>query len=147
MERKAKKVTGFWGNPENYTPQKFVFGASRREYPSKSIPRPFGPEIPPQEFFSASRRKIESRNFRARAVVGRWLVVRSREKTIPAMNKTWISGIQKMYEKTRKIRNHIQKNIQNKCISLSIGMSNDYEIAIREGATHIRIGTALFREK
>ena len=55
--------------------------------------------------------------------------------------------LRKMYEKTRKIRNHIQKNIQNKCISLSIGMSNDYEIAIREGATHIRIGTALFGER
>jgi hypothetical protein len=25
-----------------------------------------------------------------------------------------------------------------------MGMSNDFEIAIEEGATHIRIGTALF---
>ena len=29
------------------------------------------------------------------------------------------------------------------CKFLSMGMSNDYEIAIEEGATHIRIGTAL----
>jgi pyridoxal phosphate enzyme (YggS family) len=28
--------------------------------------------------------------------------------------------------------------------SLSMGMSNDFEIAIEEGATHVRIGTALF---
>ncbi|MDX2149716.1 MAG: YggS family pyridoxal phosphate-dependent enzyme [Bryobacteraceae bacterium] len=28
--------------------------------------------------------------------------------------------------------------------SLSMGMSNDFEVAIEEGATHIRIGTALF---
>ncbi|KAA0214255.1 YggS family pyridoxal phosphate-dependent enzyme [bacterium] len=28
--------------------------------------------------------------------------------------------------------------------SLSMGMSNDFEVAIEEGATHVRIGTALF---
>ena len=28
--------------------------------------------------------------------------------------------------------------------SLSMGMSNDFEVAIEEGATHIRVGTALF---
>ena len=28
--------------------------------------------------------------------------------------------------------------------SLSMGMSNDFEIAIEEGATHVRVGTALF---
>lgn len=27
---------------------------------------------------------------------------------------------------------------------LSMGMSGDYEVAIEEGATHVRIGTALF---
>jgi uncharacterized pyridoxal phosphate-containing UPF0001 family protein len=30
---------------------------------------------------------------------------------------------------------------------LSMGMSEDYEIAIQEGATHIRIGTALFGQR
>ncbi len=28
--------------------------------------------------------------------------------------------------------------------SLSMGMSGDFETAIREGATHVRIGTAIF---
>lgn len=32
------------------------------------------------------------------------------------------------------------------CSELSMGMSNDYEIAIEEGATYIRIGTALVGE-
>lgn len=32
------------------------------------------------------------------------------------------------------------------CLELSMGMSNDYEIAIEEGATFIRIGTALVGE-
>ncbi|HZI64088.1 MAG TPA: YggS family pyridoxal phosphate-dependent enzyme, partial [Thermoanaerobaculia bacterium] len=27
---------------------------------------------------------------------------------------------------------------------LSMGMSDDFEVAIEEGATHVRIGTALF---
>ena len=30
---------------------------------------------------------------------------------------------------------------------LSMGMSNDFEVAIQEGATHIRVGTALFGER
>jgi len=28
--------------------------------------------------------------------------------------------------------------------NLSMGMSNDFEVAIEEGATHIRVGSALF---
>ena len=28
---------------------------------------------------------------------------------------------------------------------LSMGMTNDFEIAVEEGATHLRIGSALFR--
>jgi uncharacterized pyridoxal phosphate-containing UPF0001 family protein len=30
---------------------------------------------------------------------------------------------------------------------LSMGMSNDFEVAIEEGATMVRIGTALFGER
>jgi len=30
---------------------------------------------------------------------------------------------------------------------LSMGMSNDYDIAIQCGATHIRIGTSIFGER
>ena len=33
------------------------------------------------------------------------------------------------------------------CTELSMGMSNDYAIAIEEGATMIRIGTALLVKK
>lgn len=33
------------------------------------------------------------------------------------------------------------------CMELSMGMSNDYEIAIEEGATYVRIGTALVGEE
>ncbi len=32
-------------------------------------------------------------------------------------------------------------------VELSMGMSNDYEIAVEEGATMVRVGTALFGER
>ena len=40
------------------------------------------------------------------------------------------------------------KNINNVTMSvLSMGMTNDYEIAIEEGATMVRVGTAIFGER
>ncbi len=41
-----------------------------------------------------------------------------------------------------------QKNIDNVCMDmLSMGMSGDYEVAIEEGATHIRVGSKIFGER
>jgi len=37
--------------------------------------------------------------------------------------------------------------VQNGIGGLSMGMSHDFEAAIEEGATHIRVGTALFGER
>ena len=40
------------------------------------------------------------------------------------------------------------KNIDNTSMDfLSMGMTNDFEVAIEEGATHIRVGTAIFGER
>ena len=49
------------------------------------------------------------------------------------------------FRKLRELRDEIKGlNLEYApCEFLSMGMSNDYEIAIEEGATHIRIGTAL----
>lgn len=42
----------------------------------------------------------------------------------------------------------IHKNIDNVCMKeLSMGMTGDYETAITEGATYIRIGTGIFGER
>lgn len=41
-------------------------------------------------------------------------------------------------------RNLKKLAIKHKLLHLSMGMSNDYELAIKEGATFIRIGTLLF---
>jgi pyridoxal phosphate enzyme (YggS family) len=54
------------------------------------------------------------------------------------------NNLRELYKKTREIRNVIKESINRVCKNLSMGMSNDFEIAIEEGATHIRIGTALF---
>ncbi len=41
-----------------------------------------------------------------------------------------------------------QKNIDNVCMDiLSMGMSSDYEAAILEGATYVRVGTSIFGER
>ena len=50
------------------------------------------------------------------------------------------------FNEAKKIQQKLNKNILS-CKNLSMGMSNDYEYAINEGATHIRIGSALFGER
>ena len=49
------------------------------------------------------------------------------------------------FRKLREIRDEIKGKewVHAPCAYLSMGMSNDYEIAIEEGATHIRIGSTL----
>ena len=42
----------------------------------------------------------------------------------------------------------IKKNIDNVCMDiLSMGMSGDYEVAVEEGATYVRVGTGIFGER
>ena len=54
-----------------------------------------------------------------------------------------------IFQRIRQISVDIQaKNYDNVSMNvLSMGMSNDYPIAIEEGATHVRIGTAIFGER
>ncbi|MFQ5432618.1 MAG: YggS family pyridoxal phosphate-dependent enzyme [Nitrospinota bacterium] len=55
----------------------------------------------------------------------------------------------KYLRKMIKIKNDIEsmklKNVSMKY--LSFGMSGDYEVAVEEGATHVRIGTAIFGKR
>ncbi|GEN30353.1 hypothetical protein HNQ35_000983 [Cerasibacillus quisquiliarum] len=53
--------------------------------------------------------------------------------------------IRKVFRKLRELRDAIQSmNLSYApCLYLSMGMSNDYTIAIEEGATHIRLGSKL----
>jgi len=52
--------------------------------------------------------------------------------------------IEKGFKELKKQQEYIYKNINKNTQFLSIGMSNDYIIALQQGATHIRIGTLLY---
>ena len=48
------------------------------------------------------------------------------------------------FEKLHLLRDEIEKDLNIKLPYLSMGMSEDYKEAIKEGATHIRLGRILF---
>ena len=49
------------------------------------------------------------------------------------------------YQAARKLRDRISAEyFSGTPLELSMGMSADYDIAIEEGATFVRVGTALF---
>ncbi|MCL2325968.1 MAG: YggS family pyridoxal phosphate-dependent enzyme [Proteobacteria bacterium] len=48
------------------------------------------------------------------------------------------------FRQTRALLTHLNENYHTGLNVLSYGMSDDFEVAIEEGATHIRIGTAIF---
>ena len=54
-----------------------------------------------------------------------------------------------VFKKLKKLSVDIEnKNINNVTMNvLSMGMTNDYEVAIEEGATIVRVGTGIFGER
>lgn len=52
--------------------------------------------------------------------------------------------IRAVFRRTRRLRDHLQQEIGRALPVLSMGMTDDFELAIAEGATHIRVGRALF---
>ncbi|MFC1747163.1 YggS family pyridoxal phosphate-dependent enzyme [Candidatus Neomarinimicrobiota bacterium] len=54
--------------------------------------------------------------------------------------------IRKCFHATREAKMKMREYVDT-CTDLSMGMSGDFEIAVEEGATHIRIGRALFGER
>lgn len=54
-----------------------------------------------------------------------------------------------VFRKLRELSVDIaRKNIDNVSMSvLSMGMTNDYEVAVEEGATYVRVGTGIFGER
>ena len=47
----------------------------------------------------------------------------------------------------RELRDELEQQFALKLPQLSMGMSNDYDVAIEEGATVVRVGTAIFGER
>lgn len=50
------------------------------------------------------------------------------------------------FVRLRELRDDLRTR-HPRCVELSMGMSLDYEVAVEEGATMVRIGTALFGER
>ena len=78
-------------------------------------------------------------------------------KSLLKYNKIKLVGLMMMTIKTSddkenqfaklvKLKQDIEKSLNNKIPYLSMGMSDDYLEAIKEGATHIRLGRILFKE-
>lgn len=51
------------------------------------------------------------------------------------------------FAKLRRLYERIQSSLSVNFEVLSMGMSGDFEVAIEEGATHVRVGTAIFGER
>lgn len=47
----------------------------------------------------------------------------------------------------RELREELEREFNVRLPQLSMGMSNDYAVAIEEGATLVRVGTAHFGER
>jgi PLP dependent protein len=51
------------------------------------------------------------------------------------------------FGKLRELQDSVSRELGRSLAVLSMGMSHDFEVAIEEGATEIRIGTAIFGER
>jgi PLP dependent protein len=53
-------------------------------------------------------------------------------------------AVRPYFRKLRELRDGLSQRLGRRSVALSMGMSHDFEVAIEEGATEIRPGTALF---
>jgi PLP dependent protein len=86
--------------------------------------------------------------------------LRTEMETLLALDRLSIEGLmtipplapeaevsRKYFIKLRELRNALEKEFRAKLPHLSMGMTNDFVIAIEEGATLVRVGTAIFGER
>ena len=58
------------------------------------------------------------------------------------------SEIRQIFQRTRKLAGWLETAVPDVNLSqLSMGMTDDYQIAIEEGATHVRVGRAIFGDR
>ena len=55
--------------------------------------------------------------------------------------------IKKHFQTVHALQQKIQNTTDNDCKFLSLGMSQDYILALQAGATHLRLGTILFQRR
>jgi PLP dependent protein len=56
-------------------------------------------------------------------------------------------SVRPYFSKLRELREDLARRVGRALPVLSMGMSHDFEVAVEEGATEIRVGTALFGER
>ncbi len=56
-------------------------------------------------------------------------------------------GARPYFRRLKEIRDRLAGRLGNALPELSMGMSHDFEVAVEEGSTEIRVGTALFGER
>jgi pyridoxal phosphate enzyme (YggS family) len=55
-----------------------------------------------------------------------------------------VEAVRPYFAKLRELRDTLQSQLRHELPALSMGMSHDFEAAVAEGATEVRVGTALF---
>ncbi|MGH9702978.1 MAG: YggS family pyridoxal phosphate-dependent enzyme [Candidatus Acidiferrales bacterium] len=55
--------------------------------------------------------------------------------------------VRPFFQRLRELRDSVSSRIGRSLPELSMGMSHDYEIAVEEGATQVRLGTAIFGDR
>ena len=53
--------------------------------------------------------------------------------------------LHKVFRELKDLRDCLQEKYKHSIPELSMGMSNDYKIAVQEGATMVRLGQAIFK--
>ena len=89
--------------------------------------------FPPEELFAAAQAAAALPHVRLRGVMAIPPADASRED-----NRRYFQAVRALYVDIN------EKLFHNKLDYLSMGMSGDFEDAVREGATIVRVGTAIF---
>ncbi len=55
--------------------------------------------------------------------------------------------VRHVFRRLRELRDRIRQEVDIELPHLSMGMTQDYEVAVEEGATMVRIGSAIFEER
>lgn len=66
--------------------------------------------------------------------------------TIPPLDEE-AEASRKFFVDLRELRDALEKQFNVKLPTLSMGMTNDYIVAVEEGATLVRVGTAIFGKR
>jgi hypothetical protein len=66
--------------------------------------------------------------------------------TIPPLAKQ-AEASREYFADLRELRDRLETEFQMKLPHLSMGMTNDFPVAVEEGATLARVGTAIFGER